>query len=128
MWQHTVYNELRCDPEEAWFCMSRHLAEPRGQTEKTVQIMFEKFGIPRLYLVDTGMSALYATGHTCGVVVDCGHGRVQITPFHEGLELRCAAVSLPYGGDDVTGYLQNMMNSRATSIWFRWALINSNFV
>ena len=47
------------------------------------QIMFETFNTPSFYLAIDAVLSLYASGHTTGVVVDCGDAVSYTVPIYE---------------------------------------------
>ena len=50
-----------------------------------LQVMFENFNIPGMYVAIQGVLSLYATGRTTGIVLDSGDGVSQILPIYEGI-------------------------------------------
>ena len=46
--------------------------------------MFEVFNIPKLYIANTGVLSLYASGRITGLVVDQGDGVTFSMPIYEG--------------------------------------------
>jgi actin len=49
-----------------------------------LQIMFENFNIPAMYLAISAELALYASGSYTGIVLDSGDGVSQTVPVYEG--------------------------------------------
>jgi actin-related protein len=49
-----------------------------------LQIMFEKFKTPAMYVALQAVLSLYATGRTTGAVLDSGDGVSQNVPIYEG--------------------------------------------
>jgi actin len=49
-----------------------------------LQIMFENFSTPAMYIAIPGVLCLYAAGRTTGIVLDSGDGVSQIVPTYEG--------------------------------------------
>jgi actin len=88
---HSFYNELRVTPEEhpVVICESSPL-NPKANREKILQILFESFNVPALYLVDTATLALVAAGRNTGLVVEFGLHSTRIVPVYEGAVLRHA--------------------------------------
>ena len=48
-----------------------------------MQIMFETFNVPALYVANQCTLALYASGRTTGVVLDSGDGSTFAVPIYE---------------------------------------------
>jgi actin-related protein len=49
-----------------------------------MQIMFETFNVPAVYVMTQAVGALYASGRTTGMVLDCGDGVTHSVPIYEG--------------------------------------------
>jgi len=86
---HTFYNELRIAPEEHPVLLTEAAMNPLANREKLVQIMFETFNVPALYLCTGSQLALYASGRTTGIVVNIGDGGTEIVPFYVRLNIQC---------------------------------------
>ena len=72
LWHHMFYNELRVAPEEHPVLLTEPPLNPKACREKSVQIMFETFNVPAVYLAVSQVLALYSNGTTTGIVVDSG--------------------------------------------------------
>ena len=75
---------------------------PRPELEAAAQVAFEALRAPALHLAPTATLALYATGRTTGLVLECGEGVTAATPVYEGFALQHAQVRAEYGGGEVT--------------------------
>ena len=74
-----------------------------------VEIMFEKFNIPALYIAIQSVLPLFASGHTTGIVCDSGYEKSYTVPIYEGHALPHAIVSLDVAGNDLTNYLVKIL-------------------
>lgn len=56
--------------------------------------------------------ALYASGRSTGVVLDSGHGVSHTVPIYEGFAIPHAIERMLMGGNDITNYLQALLNKK----------------
>ncbi len=102
---HTLYNELRVDPEEHPVLLTEPPFNLRSDKEKMTQIMFETFSVPAMYMSAKAVLSLYASGRTTGIVLDCGDGSSHSVPIYEGYAIRHAISKIDLAGCDLTEYL-----------------------
>jgi actin, other eukaryote len=112
LWHYAYYNQLRVAPEDQPILMTESSNSPTPTGEKMAQILFETFNAPAFYVSIQAVLALYASGRTTGIVLDCGHSATQIVPVHEGLSLPGAIGRLEVSGKDITDHLMNMLRER----------------
>jgi centractin len=87
---------------------------PRAQRERCAQVLFEKLQVPALHCCPSPPLALYATGRTTGLVLDCGEGAAHATPIYEGYALPHAVLRSDLGGRDVTERLALLLRKQGT--------------
>jgi actin len=78
---------------------------PKKNREKMTEIMFETFNVPSLFISISSVLALYASGRTTGIIVDCGAGVTNSVPIYEGYALPHAIMKNDVAGIDLTHYL-----------------------
>lgn len=81
----------------------------KKQREKIAEFFFETFDIPKLYIADQSILALYSSGKITGVSIDLGERESRITPIFEGYALEHAKKSIDVGGNDLTEYIQKCL-------------------
>ena len=67
--------------------------------------MFEKLNVQKVWVASQPAMALFATGKTTGLVVECGHGLTQSMPFYEGMPLNHGKDKNQLGGNTIGQYL-----------------------
>jgi centractin len=82
---------------------------PRAAREDAAQRAFEALGVPAVHFAPSATLALYATGRTTGLVLECGEGVSAATPVYEGFGLPHAGVRCDYGGGEVTALLAALL-------------------
>ena len=74
IWHHTFFRELRVAPELISVLLTEQPMNPKGNREKTIQVMFETFNTRSVYLCICPLLSLYASGRTTGLVLELGAG------------------------------------------------------
>ena len=110
IWHHTFYNELRVSPDEtAGVLLTEAPRNPKANREKMVQIMFETFSVPNVYVAIQAVMSLYAAGRTTGLVVDSGDGVTHTVPVFEGFTISHGVEKMEIAGRVLTDYLQKLL-------------------
>ena len=74
--------------------------------------MFETFNSPAVYVVNSAVLSLYASGRTTGIVLDSGGGVSHTVPIYEGHGLPHATIRLDLAGHDLTKYFGGLLRER----------------
>ncbi len=108
VWGHS-FRACRLPSQEHPVLLADSPTTTKPSRERTVQIMFETFGVPAMNLCSSGVLALYSAGRTSGTVVECGDGVTHVSPVYEGFALPHAFQQVAVAGRDITDYLFRMV-------------------
>ncbi|GAM26799.1 hypothetical protein SAMD00019534_099740 [Acytostelium subglobosum LB1] len=112
LWEYTFMNELRVDPSKHPVLLTEAPLNPKANREKMLEIMFESFQVPALYIAIQAVLSLYASGRTTGTVLDCGDGVCHTVPIYEGFCISHNVKRLDIGGRDITEYMIRLLTER----------------
>eukprot|EP01098_Paradermamoeba_levis_P005125 TRINITY_DN2177_c0_g3_i1.p1 TRINITY_DN2177_c0_g3~~TRINITY_DN2177_c0_g3_i1.p1 ORF type:complete len:411 (-),score=106.42 TRINITY_DN2177_c0_g3_i1:97-1221(-) len=114
IWHH-VFSELKIGPEQCPVFLTDPPLNPKPNREKMVQIMFETFQSPAVYIDNTAVLSLLASGRETGIVIDSGDGVSHIVPVYEGYPLSHATIRLDLAGRNLNDYMMKMLIERGYS-------------
>ena len=105
-WHQSIYNYLKCDPQEHNFVLTEPPMNPPENRESIAEIFFETFNVPGLYIGVQAVFALLGCARTfqaagvemdeeqakaikslTGIVVDSGDGVTHVVPICDGFVL-----------------------------------------
>lgn len=93
MLEHLLYKQLGWPAgDEGYLLLTENSAvATRTDRERTAQLAFEAFNVRGLYVLDTGVAAVYAAGGSSGVAVDIGLTGTTITQVRTPVMMAAAA-------------------------------------
>eukprot|EP01084_Bolivina_argentea_P048107 88650_1 len=123
IWHHTFYNELKIAPEERCVLATEAPLTPKINREKTLQIMFETFNVPGLYIGAQPMLSLMASRLIknvdkilTGAVIEAGVDVTHVIPIVDGNVIDACIKQLPLGGRSITKFILQMLRDRGEQI------------
>ena len=140
-WHQSIYNKLKCDPQEHYFVLTEPPMNPPENRENIAEIFFETFNVPGLYIGVQAVFALLGCNATftqgtdageipidisedqkkaieslTGVVIDSGDGVTHIVPICDGYVLGSNIKHIPIAGRKITKFIEQMIRERKEKI------------
>lgn len=111
---HTFYNELAVAPEEhpVLDIIRNFDISNKKLCEKTM-IYFEEFHVPALGYTFSGITSMYGSGFTDGMVLEVSKNLASCSAISSGYILRSSIQYTQLGGDDARKILQKILKSRS---------------
>lgn len=116
IWDHAFRERLLIDPKEHPMLLAEPSLNTQQHREKTVELMFEKYRTPALFLAKNAVLTSFATGRATSLVVDCGGGSTTVAAVHDGYVLQKGIVTSPIGGEVLTDCLLKTLESKGVKI------------
>ncbi|KAG9486032.1 hypothetical protein GDO78_008888 [Eleutherodactylus coqui] len=116
IWKYAYNYHLKMNPSERPALITEPPLNPLSIREKMVEIFFDTFGVPAMYVVIQGVLALFSVGRVTGCVLDIGHGVTHSVPIYEGYCIPHAVLRLDLAGHDLTEYLMRLLRERGVSL------------
>eukprot|EP01065_Artemidia_motanka_P018237 TRINITY_DN21559_c0_g1_i1.p1 TRINITY_DN21559_c0_g1~~TRINITY_DN21559_c0_g1_i1.p1 ORF type:complete len:393 (+),score=103.41 TRINITY_DN21559_c0_g1_i1:78-1256(+) len=110
VWRH-AYKELDVDPRERACLVTEAPMNPKRNREKMLELLFEKFEVPALYVQIQAVLSLYECGRSEGVVVDSGDGISHTVPVYDGRVVSGAVQRMEVAGRDLTEWMVELLNA-----------------
>mmetsp|Transcript_47449 Transcript_47449/g.34733 ORF Transcript_47449/g.34733 Transcript_47449/m.34733 type:complete len:206 (+) Transcript_47449:36-653(+) len=102
MWEYILEKELNLEPKNMSVLLTDSAFNSKENKQKVAEVMFEKFRVKELAILNTAVLSLFSTGRTSGIVVESGEGLSYTVPVFEGYALPHAMHKLDIAGQDIT--------------------------
>lgn len=117
-WHRSIFDYLRCDPEETVVVLTEPPLNPPQNRENVAEIMFETFNVKGLYIGVQAVLALISSSGIAdnvsytGTVLDSGDGVTHIIPVVDGFVISSCIKHIPLAGSNMTNFIANMIRDR----------------
>jgi len=115
LYDYTFYEKLKINPKSCKIMLTEAPSNPLKNRERTIEILFEKYGFNSCHMAIQAMLVLYAQGLLTGVVLDSGDGVSHVVPVYEGFVPSHLIRRLNVAGRHITRYLIQLMQLRGYS-------------
>ena len=112
LWHYIFKEKLDISSKNRNVVLTEPSVNPTINREKMVQIMFETFEASGVSVINQPLLALWASGRTSGIVLDCGFGLTQVVPVLEGQVVSEGIVTSKLAGNNLTLHMAEMMSQR----------------
>ncbi|KAK8850086.1 hypothetical protein M9Y10_018197 [Tritrichomonas musculus] len=100
---------LETDSSKNPTLITRPYGNPKEESEKMIELMFETFNVPSFYTGYQSKLSLCASGRTNGIVLEIGDGITQVMSIIKDKIIPNASTKINFGGADITNYIQRML-------------------
>ena len=109
---HAFFSLLKINPIQQRVLVSTHSVRTEKENYFLLELMFEIFGTPAAFIANSSFLALLAHKKLTGLIVDIGNSTIRISPYFEGYKVSNGVVSLNYGGEIVSRYLEQLLREK----------------
>jgi actin-related protein len=124
---HMYYNSLRTAPEESPLFMGEEFGNSPVNREKLTQIIFETFNVPALFLEQSSMFSLYASGRTTGTVLNMGGSKNDACCIYDGNLLPKGEISHLAGREVTDEFVRLLVDSKQRLDHFPSNIVKEKF-
>lgn len=101
-----IYNDyLRLDPKDHPIIFTEPSLHNKENRIKLTEFMFEKYGIPGIFICKNAVLSTFSCGRSTAVVFDSGHSSTYSVPVHDGYALQKSLIKYDLAGNWVTNEL-----------------------
>eukprot|EP00401_Gymnodinium_catenatum_P052650 CAMPEP_0117469512 /NCGR_PEP_ID=MMETSP0784-20121206/6729_1 /TAXON_ID=39447 /ORGANISM="" /LENGTH=380 /DNA_ID=CAMNT_0005263553 /DNA_START=21 /DNA_END=1160 /DNA_ORIENTATION=- len=120
LWRH-VFAECDVNPKGRPALLAEVPLCPGSLRRKTAEIFFETFNVSAISFLPQAVLAMFSTGTTTGLVLDCGEGLAHAVPMCDGYFLRESVHRSEIAGRDVTRHLHQELQRNGCHLTPGWA-------
>jgi actin-like protein 6A len=103
---------MRVDPKEHPILFTEPSLHNKENRIKLTEMMFEKYGIPAMFVCKSAVLSAFSCGRSTCLVFDSGHNHTYAVPVYDGYALQKSLLKSDIAGDWVTNELMKMVESK----------------
>mmetsp|Transcript_19575 Transcript_19575/g.35299 ORF Transcript_19575/g.35299 Transcript_19575/m.35299 type:complete len:502 (-) Transcript_19575:360-1865(-) len=104
---HSYRDRLRVAPEDFAVLATEPAGAPRAARERFVELLFERFDVPAVFLAKSPALASFAVARQSSLMVELGHAGATVAAVHDGYVLGKSVVRTRLGGALLTDAMQS---------------------
>ena len=116
IWQHANKTALSVDLAQTPLLLIERAFTPQKLRHEYVELMFEQFQSPALFLAKDSVLSCFACGKTTGLVVDIGAETTTVAPVQDGWLEAKGLVRSRLGGRVVDKYLLSLLEKNGVVV------------
>jgi len=110
VWHDMLYGSLKIELENfPCFLILNHFFDNKKKL-KLVEMIFENYNFPSLYIQSSNVTGLYYDGRTTGMVLDSGFSQTNCITVFEGYPIEEKILKSSFGGMHLNGFFKNILN------------------
>ena len=111
LWDYTFKSQLHISPTEHPVLLSEPIYNTKARREKTVELFFERFQSPAMFLAKDAALTAMSAGKATALVVSSGSGATTVAPVFEGFVLHGPSQKTKIAGDSLDAFVQQLILS-----------------
>ena len=109
VWQYALNQHLHVDVRDHPLMLSEPTFTSNSDREKMVQMMFEKFDAPAIFLCKSSVLTAFSAGRSTACVVESGAGHTTVSPIHDGYVVTKGVRRSQMGGQKLDELLEKTL-------------------
>lgn len=107
---------LHIDLKEHPLLFSEPSLHNKEHRKKITEFMFEKYGIPAMFICKSAVLSAFSCGRSTCLVFDSGHSSSYSVPIHDGFALQKSLVKSYVAGEYITNLVKEKLDSKHIEI------------
>lgn len=103
--EKSMLKNLMLQPKDTPLILTENSIHNKENRLKLTEFLFEKIGLPAIFICKDSVLTAYACGRSTALVLDSGYKYSTATPVHDGYALQKSIVRHQIGGETLTTML-----------------------